>query len=67
MIAIRLPNALQRRDPRRLMAELLARHRIVAAVNPIDGVLWARISAQAYNVPEDYERLTRAVLKMRDR
>ena len=66
MIAVRLPDALQRSDPRELMAELLARHRIVAAVNPIDGVLWARISAQAYNVPADYARLASAVPEMRD-
>jgi hypothetical protein len=26
---------------------------------PLDGVLWARISAQVYNTPEDYERLLR--------
>jgi isopenicillin-N epimerase len=62
MIAIRLPEALQRRDPRKLVAELLARHRIVVAINAVDGVLWARISAQVYNVPQDYERLAKAVL-----
>jgi len=26
-------------------------------VMAIDGALWARVSAQAYNVPEDYARL----------
>jgi isopenicillin-N epimerase len=67
MVAIRLPEALQRRDPRQLMAELLARHRVVVAVNAVDGVLWARISAQVYNVPEDYDRLRDAMLEMRDR
>jgi isopenicillin-N epimerase len=64
MIAIRLPDALQNRDPRTLAAELLARHRIVVAVNSIDGVPWARISAQVYNAPEDYDRLRDAVLRM---
>jgi hypothetical protein len=67
MIAIRLPEALQRRDPRKVVAELLARHRIVVAINAVDGTLWARISAQVYNVPEDYERLARAVLELRDK
>ena len=66
MIAIRLPEALQRRDPRKLIAELLARYGIVAAINSIDGVLWARISAQVYNVPGDYERLGEAVLQLGD-
>jgi isopenicillin-N epimerase len=65
MVAIRLPEQLQARDPRALMAELLARHRIAVAVNAIDGVLWARISAQIYNAPEDYRRLVEAVLPFR--
>jgi selenocysteine lyase/cysteine desulfurase len=29
---------------------------------PIDEALWARISAQIYNSPEDYERLMKAAL-----
>jgi len=60
MMAIRLPESLQRRDPRQLMSEFLARHHIVAAVMPIEGALWARISAQVYNAPEDYKRLLTA-------
>jgi isopenicillin-N epimerase len=59
MIAIRLPDRLQRRNPQALMQALMARHRIMAVVFPIDGVLWTRISAQVYNVPEDYDRLLR--------
>jgi len=27
----------------------------------IGGVLWARISAQAYNAPSDYQRLLEAI------
>ena len=57
LAAIRLPDFLQRRDPRQLMEELLARRRMVVPVMPVDGVLWARISAQIYNVPADYDRL----------
>jgi len=59
LMAIRLPESLQQRDPRQLMADLLARCRTVVAVVPVDGVLWARISAQVYNAPADYDRLAR--------
>jgi hypothetical protein len=38
------------------------RHRIAVAIMPIDGTLWARISAQIYNSPEDYERLIKVAL-----
>jgi isopenicillin-N epimerase len=58
LMAIRLPGFLQQRDPRQLMADLLVRHRAIVPVMPIDGVLWARISAQVYNTPADYDRLT---------
>jgi len=64
MIAIRLPERLQRGKAQLLMNELMARHRIIAVVIPINGALWTRISAQAYNVPEDYERLRRAMLRL---
>ena len=60
MMAIRLPDSLQHRGPVELMAELLARRRIVVPVMALEGVLWARISAQAYNAPGDYDRLLRA-------
>jgi isopenicillin-N epimerase len=66
LIAVRLPQTLQHRDARQLVARLLARDRAVVAINPIDGALWARISAQVYNVPGDYDRLRDAILKMRD-
>ncbi len=64
MMAIRLPKRLQDRDPRQLMRELLDRHRIVVAVMPIGGALWARISAQAYNVPSDYRKLTQTIPRL---
>lgn len=60
MMAIRLPGPLQRFEGSRLMYEILARHRIVVAIVPIGGALWARISAQVYNRPQDYERLLSA-------
>src|SRR5262249_33919647 len=39
---------------------LAEQHDIEAAVTASDGRLWVRIMAQAYNEPEDYERLRRA-------
>ncbi|MEO8145694.1 MAG: aminotransferase class V-fold PLP-dependent enzyme [Betaproteobacteria bacterium] len=57
LAAIRLPDVLQRRDPRQLMAELLAKRRVVVPFMQVDGVLWARVSAQVYNVPADYDKL----------
>jgi len=63
LIAIRLPEALQRRDAVELMARFLARERIVVAIVSVEGALWARISAQVYNVPQDYDRLRDAVLR----
>lgn len=59
MMAIRLPERLQRRDPRQLMQEWVTRDRLVAPVMPVDGTLWVRVSAQAYNALQDYERLAR--------
>lgn len=61
MMAIRLPERLQRRDPRQLMHEWMTRHRIVAPVMPVAGALWTRISAQAYNCVADYDRLLSTV------
>jgi isopenicillin-N epimerase len=57
MMAVRLPARLQRWDPARLMAELLRRRRVAVAVMRVEGELWARISAQIYNVSGDYDRL----------
>jgi len=61
MMAIRLPEHLQRRDPVQLMAEWFDRHRVVVPAMSIDGVLWARISAQVYNVAGDYQRLLESI------
>lgn len=67
MTAIRLPAAWQQagatRDAaQRLQSQLLAKQRIAVAIAAIDGALWARISAQIYNVDADYERLIEAGL-----
>ena len=65
MMAIRLPDAWQqagatRDTARRLQSEFMDRHRIAVAIMAIDGALWARISAQVYNSPEDYDQLIAA-------
>jgi len=63
MIAIRLPPRLQNYGPptretaRRLQCALLAKHRIVVAIMALGDALWARISGQVYNTPEDYAKL----------
>jgi isopenicillin-N epimerase len=61
MMAIRLPPSWQRAATRESAAELQSRlmreHRIAVAIMPIEGALWARISAQVYNGAADYERL----------
>ena len=67
LMAIRLPAAYQRGGAtreiaRKVQSEFMDRHRIAVAIMPIDGALWARISAQIYNAPEDYERLLKAAL-----
>jgi isopenicillin-N epimerase len=61
MAAIRLPltvaHAPTMATARRLQRAILDRHRIVVAITAFSDALWARISAQVYNAPEDYEHL----------
>jgi isopenicillin-N epimerase len=61
MMAIRLPRRWQRAATRESAAQLqsllMREHRIAVAIMPIEGALWARISAQVYNAAADYERL----------
>jgi isopenicillin-N epimerase len=61
MMAIRLPPRWQRAATREnaaaLQSQLLRDHRIAVAIMPIEGALWARISAQVYNDAADYQRL----------
>jgi isopenicillin-N epimerase len=62
MVTIALPNTGPATPERstELRVHLAEQHDIEAAVNVSDGRLWVRIMAQAYNEPEDYERLRRA-------
>ena len=57
MMAFRLPDRLQGREPARLMRELMVRRGVMVPVMEIGGALWTRVSAQVYNAPEDYLRL----------
>ena len=60
MAVVRLPES--PRDALELTQELRDRHRIEAPVHRIDGALWVRIAAQAYNERADYERLAAAFI-----
>ncbi|MBI1942124.1 MAG: aminotransferase class V-fold PLP-dependent enzyme [Betaproteobacteria bacterium] len=61
MMAVRLPDSLQRSDPARLMSRYLTLRRTVVAVMQIGGARWLRLSAQAYNSPGDYAALLRTL------
>ncbi len=63
MAAIRLPVAgdASAQRARAIVRWLAAQHRIEAVVSAVGGALWVRISAQAYNAPEDFARLADAV------
>ena len=62
MVVLALPNAGPVTQDRatELRLHLAERHNIEAAISASDGRLWVRIMAQAYNEPEDYDRLRRA-------
>ncbi|HEY1504564.1 MAG TPA: aminotransferase class V-fold PLP-dependent enzyme [Stellaceae bacterium] len=59
MVTVRLPLTGEATGARAnaLMRELAERHHIAAAVVALEGALWVRVAAQAYNEIADYERL----------
>jgi isopenicillin-N epimerase len=59
MVTVRLPLGGDATGARAtaLMRELAEQHKIGAAVVVLEGALWARVAAQAYNDLADYERL----------
>jgi isopenicillin-N epimerase len=59
MGAVRLPisEVATPESAQELRAQLFEIHRIEVAITAFAGSLWARISAQAYNEPADYQRL----------
>ena len=59
MATVRLPLGGEASGARanQLMRELAERHKIGAAVVVLEGALWVRIAAQAYNELTEYERL----------
>ena len=66
MAAVRLPlrEAATAERALKLRRKLFAEHRIEVPVSPFAGALWARISAHAYNRPEDYARLAACFRRM---
>ncbi|MFM8988687.1 MAG: hypothetical protein ACKOUS_03270, partial [Alphaproteobacteria bacterium] len=46
---------------RALRRRLWQEHRVEVPVMPVGDALWARISTQAFNVPQDYRRLASAL------
>jgi isopenicillin-N epimerase len=68
MIGIRLPRHMQAYGPpaaetaKQLQARIFAEHRVVVAIVAVGEALWARISGQIYNIPEDFEALVAATL-----
>jgi hypothetical protein len=50
-----------------LQAHLRARHRIEVPVVAVQGALWCRVSAQAYNTIGQYASLAGAVAALRPR
>ena len=66
MATIALPDAARvTSTPDDLTTRLYDRERIEVPVLEFRGRWWIRVSAQAYNVPADYERLADAVLNLR--
>lgn len=63
MAAVRMPPGLPAtwEAGRALRKRLWDVHRVEVPVMPVGDALWARLSAQIFNVPDDYARLARAV------
>jgi hypothetical protein len=59
MAVVRLPES--PRDFLEITEWLRETHRTESPVYRVDGSLWVRIAAQAYNEPADYERLAAAI------
>ncbi|MFM8678887.1 MAG: aminotransferase class V-fold PLP-dependent enzyme [Alphaproteobacteria bacterium] len=63
MAPVRVPGAPEAswEAGRALRRRLWQEHRVEVPVMPVGDALWARISAQAFNVPQDYRRLASAL------
>lgn len=63
MATVRLPPGLPAswEAGRALRKRLWDTHRVEVPIMPVGDALWARLSAQIFNVPEDYARLARAI------
>jgi isopenicillin-N epimerase len=65
MATIRMPPGLPAtwEAGRALRKRLWDTHRVEVPVMPVGDALWARVSAQIFNVPEDYRRLASAIAR----
>ncbi len=63
MAPVRVPGAQEAswEAGRALRRRLWEEHRVEVPVMPVGDALWVRISAQAFNVPQDYRRLASAL------
>jgi isopenicillin-N epimerase len=70
MATVRLPLGVEAATPADALAvhdRLIDEYGVEIPVTALGDRLWARLSAQIYNEPEDYERLGRAVLALKQR
>ncbi len=67
MATLELPKSIRdRHDSEKSLHDLLLReHSVEVPIMEWDGKLWLRISAQAYNTPDDYRRLDEVIASMR--
>lgn len=72
MATIRLPNELSAaygatyEGGNRMITDFYNKYKIVACFVSVQASLWCRVSAQVYNVKEDYMELAEAVLKLKE-
>lgn len=70
MAVVHLPAELQGTKTKEYanhVVKVLSHHyKVMIAIEPIDGELWLRISCQIYNTKEDYERVAKALLDLKE-
>ena len=72
MAIIRLPNELSaaygatHEGGNRMITDFYNKYKIVACFVSVQASLWCRVSAQVYNVKEDYMELAEAVLTLKE-
>ena len=72
MAVIRLPSELSaaygatHEGSQKLMTDVYSKYKVVACFVNVQASLWCRVSAQVYNVKEDYMQLAEVVLKLKE-